>query len=340
MNNSPDLNSTPVFAGVDVGGTNIKIGLVDDDGRTIAHTKFPTQQENGPARAIEQASTVIDQLIQQTGINPSDVVGVGLGTPGPMDVAKGLLLTPSNLPAWHNYPIRDELSKATGRPVTYANDAAAAAFGEFWVGAGASHDSIVLITLGTGVGGGIIVNGQSIDGHSSHGAEIGHMVVDYSPDARLCGCGQRGHLEAYASATAVVQRAQEGLAAQRESSLTGEITEASPLSALMIARAAMSGDEFALEIVDDTARWLGRGITILAHVIDPSAFFLGGAMNFGGNDSELGQRFLGIIRTYVRENSFPVLGDNLCVEFARLGGEAGYVGAAGLARQMHVQPVG
>ena len=339
MNNPSALNVNAVYAGVDVGGTNIKIGLVSDDGRTIAHTKFPTQQESGPQRAVDQAKVVIDQLLEESGISRSDLVAVGLGTPGPMDVANGILLTPSNLPAWHNFPIRDALSNATGLPVSYANDAAAAAYGEFWVGAGASHDSIVLITLGTGVGGGIIINGLSIDGHHSHGAEIGHMVVDTSPDARLCGCGRYGHLEAYASATAVVQRAEEGLASQRESSLNNEISEASPLSALMIARAAAAGDEFALEIVDETAHWLGRGITLLAHVIDPSAFFLGGAMDFGGNESELGQRFLSIIRSYVRENSFPVLGDNLCVEFAQLGGEAGYVGAAGLARQMNLQPV-
>ena len=132
-----------VYAGVDVGGTNIKIGLVSDDGRTIAHTKFPTQQESGPQRAVDQAKVVIDQLLEESGISRPDLVAVGLGTPGPMDVANGILLTPSNLPAWHNFPIKDALSKATGLPVSYANDAAAAAYGEFWVGAGASHDSIV-----------------------------------------------------------------------------------------------------------------------------------------------------------------------------------------------------
>ncbi len=326
---------SPVFAGVDVGGTNIKIGLVDNGGQIVASTKFPTRQELGPEVAVGQSSEVLEQLIEDSDgeLSGADVVAVGLGTPGPMDVKAGVLLTPSNLPAWHHFPIRNRLQESTGRPVTLTNDAAAAAFGEYWIGSGAAHDSLVLITLGTGVGGGIIINGLSIDGEHSHGAEIGHMVIDSSPEARVCGCGRTGHLEAYASATAIVQRTSERLAGDRDSLLNTMITEASPLSALMISRAAADGDALALEMVDETAVWLARGITMLAHIIDPSAFFLGGAMDFGGSDSTLGRRFLDRINDEVRSASFPVLAEKLALDFARMGGEAGFVGAAGLARE-------
>ena len=332
----PEKIQLPLFAGVDVGGTNVKVGLVDDAGQIVASTKFPTQQELGPRYAIEQARSVFDQLMDDLPFSWSAVEAAGLGTPGPMDIPNGLILTPTNLPGWHNFPVRDELSKALGLPFAFANDAAAAAYGEYWVGAGRDHGSLVLLTLGTGVGGGIIVNDFSIDGAHSHGAEVGHIVVDTSEEARRCSCGQRGHLEAYASATAIVQRTHERLANERQSLLVEKIGEASPLSALMISEAAAAGDALALEIVDETAVYLGRGMTILAHIINPAGFLLGGAVNFGGSESELGQRFLKRIREEVKQNSFTVIGQNLSLEFAKLGSEAGFVGAAGLGRVEHM----
>ena len=329
----------PLFAGVDVGGTNIKVGLVDNEGQIVASTKFPTQQELGPQHAVEQCRKVLDQLIEELPFSWSDVEAAGLGTPGPMDISRGLILTPSNLPNWHNFPIQKALASELDKSVAFANDGAAAAYGEYWVGAGKDHDSIVLFTLGTGVGGGIIVHDQSIDGANSHGAEVGHMVVETSESARLCGCGQLGHLEAYASATGIVERTREALADTRNSLLSEMIGEASPLSALMVSQAAAKGDDLACQIVEETAIYLGRGVTILAHVIDPSAFFLGGAVDFGGADSELGRRFLDLVRAEVKRNSFPVIGDRMTIEFAQLGSEAGLVGAAGLGRSHHLHKI-
>ena len=327
----------PLFVGVDVGGTNIKVGIVDDNGQSVADTRFPTQQELGPEHAIEQTVHAVERLFETTPFSRSDLVAGGLGTPGPMDIPTGTILTPTNLPGWHHFPVQQRFSDALGVPMAFINDAAAAAYGEYWVGAGKDHDSIVLITLGTGVGGGIIVDGISIDGANSHGAEIGHMVIDSTPTARVCGCGQKGHLEAYASATALVSRTHEALADDPSSVLNARITEASPLSALMVYNAAADGDPLANKIIEETAEYLGHGITLLAHVIDPSAFFLGGAMNFGGPTTPVGKKFLSTIIETVRKHSFEVIAERISVEFAQMGGEAGYIGAAGLGRRSYSQ---
>jgi glucokinase len=329
--------SKTLFAGVDVGGTNIKVGLVCDDGRIVAQSKFPTMADHEPSKSLEKARDSIGRLLESAGRSWDEVAAVGLGTPGPMDVAAGVVLTPTNLPAWRNFPVRDKLSEITKKPVTFANDAAAAAFGEYWIGSGRQYKSLVLITLGTGVGGGIIVNDFSIDGAHSHGAEIGHMTIDTSQDARTCPCGVVGHLEAYASATAVVARCQEALSRGASSLLSQKIGEASPLSALMISNAADEGDDLALQLVRETAHYLGRGIAALAHVIDPEAFILGGAMDFGGSCTPLGRKFLDSVIEETRKLVFPVLAERLIVRFAELGGDAGFVGAAGLARVQHSQ---
>lgn len=325
-------DSNPLFVGVDVGGTNIKIGIVDDDGRTIANTKFPTIADKEPSLSFDKAKESIDKLLLESGRTMDEVAAVGLGTPGPMDIKAGMILTPSNLPGWRNDPVKDLLSKATGKPVTFANDASAAAFGEFWIGSGRQYGSMVLFTLGTGVGGGIIVDNVNIEGANSHGAEIGHITIDTSDSARPCPCGQLGHLEAYASATGVVARCSEALTAGASSILTQEIGEASPLSALMISQAADKGDELSLSIIDETATYLGRGIALMGHVIDPEAFILGGAMDFGGSSSVVGRRFIDGVIDSAKKLVLPVVAERMKVRFAELGGDAGYVGAAGLAR--------
>ncbi len=333
----------PLFAGVDVGGTNVKIGIVDNCGQTVAETKFPTQPDKTPDLAFSQAREEFDSLLAETQFEWKHVAAAGLGTPGPMDISRGLILTPTNLPGWRHFPVVEELSKSLEKDVTYANDAAAAAFGEFWVGSGRKYNSMVLLTLGTGVGGGIIVNDLSIDGEHSHGAEVGHLTIDHGPQSRVCGCGQPGHLEAYASATALVDRTREAMSdrngSSRDSLLRESIGEASPLSALMIAEAAAAGDTLAIRMIDETAEFLGRGLAQLAHVIDPAVFILGGAMNFGGSETELGQRFLDRVMTETRKLVFPVIAELLTVKFAELGSDAGYVGAAGLARQEYQKKV-
>lgn len=322
----------PLLLGIDVGGTNIKIGIVDFHGQVLVQTSIPTHEDKGPEHAAQEIRKAADNLALQAGIRLSEIVRVGLATPGTMDIPQGIILQPHNLPHWHDCPIRDLVSAALELPVSYANDANAAAYGEFWVGSGQEFHSIIMLTLGTGVGGGVIIGNLSVDGENSTGSECGHIIIDSSPDARLCGCGQKGHLEAYCSATALVKRTSELLAFGAASSLQAILQRNEPLTSLVIAQHAESGDPFALEVIDELAHYLGRGISSLMAVIDPGAVILGGAMNFGGESNPLGKRFLETVRQVVREHTFPVLALRTKIKFARLAGNAGFIGAAGIAR--------
>ena len=322
----------PLFVGVDVGGTSVKIGVVDDLGRGLGWTSVPTEPGGGPDDGTRRIAQAVLALVEQLGLRSEQIARVGLGTPGTMDIPAGMLLDPPNLPGWIDFPIRDRLSQECGLPVSFTNDAAAAAYGEYWIGSGKSLPSMVMLTLGTGIGGGIIVNDALIDGEHSHGAECGHIIIDSRDDARVCSCGQPGHLEAYASALAVIRRTQEALDQGRASSLAGRIAGGETLTPLVLANEAAGGDELSLEIVLETARYLGIGITSLMHTIDPSGVVLGGAMNFGGNASPLGRRFIDRVREEVCRRAFPVLAKKTTIEYASLGGDAGYIGAAGIAR--------
>jgi glucokinase len=325
----------PLFLGFDVGGTNIKLGLVDNEGRPIAHTKIVTEEERGPRDAVKRARVAVDEMLAKLGLSVTDVAGVGLCVPGTMDIPRGMFLQPHNLPHWHYFPIRDCVAEAFGLPVAFANDANAAAYGEFWVGSGQQFHSIIMLTLGTGLGGGIIIGELSIDGENSHGSECGHILIDTSPTARMCGCGQPGHLEAYCSATALVERTHALIAQGRPTSLSERIGETSPLTALMIAEEADRGDSLAYETIMELATWLGLGIVSLMHTIDPGAVILGGAMNFGGREDAVGHRFLEQIRGIVRKRAFPIPAQRTVIDFATLGSDAGYIGAAGIARLQH-----
>ena len=322
--------ASPFYLGIDVGGTGMKVGVVDDNGKTLGFSSIPTEEPKGPVDAMQRVSACATKLLHSIGLSAKDIVRVGLGTPGSQDIPKGMLIEPPNHPHWHHFPIVKCLEEAIGLPVSFANDANAAAFGEFWVGTGAVYSSMVLLTLGTGVGGGIIIDNQLVVGHNSFGGECGHMIIDPSPNARLCvRGGGRGHLEAYASASAVVQRAKEELAAGAASSLT---SESSTLTTKKIYEAAVAGDAFSLKIIEETADYLALGIATIVHTLDPGLIVLGGAMNFGGSRCPIGIRFLKRIGEAFRKRSFEYVANGTKIEFASLGGDAGYLGAAGIAR--------
>ena len=320
----------PLFLGIDVGGTGMKIGVVDNEGKTLGFVAIPTEEPRGPLDAMHRASVTASELLASLGLSCQDIVRVGLGTPGSQDISKGMLIEPPNHPHWHNFPIVKCLEDATGLPVSFANDANAAAFGEFWVGTGKVYSSMVLLTLGTGVGGGIIIDNQLVVGQNSFGGECGHMIIDPRPDARLCVWGGgRGHLEAYASASGVVQRAKEELIAGTVSSLQKNVEA---ITTKIIYEAAESGDAFSLRIVDETADYLALGIATIVHTLDPGLIVLGGAMNFGGTQSPVGIRFLRRIEESFKRRSFEYVANATKIDFASLGGDAGYLGAAGIAR--------
>ena len=312
MSEGPSITSlehaqAPFFAGVDVGGTGIKIGLVDDAGQTLGWRRIDTLVDQGPDAAVGRIAEAVAAVAETAGLDRSRIEAVGLATPGTMDIPAGIFLNPVNLPGWQDYPIRDQVAAATGKPVAFANDANAAAYGEFWIGSGAEYRSMVLLTLGTGVGGGIIIHDYNVEGEHSHGSELGHTIIDYNDNARICSCGQPGHLEAYASATAVEKRTHEALDAGASSSLQDRRQAGEELTALLLHQAAEQGDELAIQIIMETAMYLGIGITNFMHTIDPDAIILGGAMTFGEHENDIGRRFLARIKEESTAGRSPFL---------------------------------
>jgi glucokinase len=324
------------YLGIDVGGTNVKAGVVDDHGHPQSHCSRPTQAARGPHHGVETICHTAQDAIAASEIDVAAIRAIGLATPGTMDIPAGVLLDPPNLPGWTNLPIRQLVADRFEKPTVLQNDANAAAFGEYWAGAGRTAHSLVMITLGTGVGGGIIVGNTIIQGEHSHGSECGHIIVQME-NGRRCVSGQYGTLEAYVSATALVERCVEQLPDNLDSAVHQHMAGQEKPTALLIAEVAASGDPFALDLVMETARYLGIGITSLMHTINPNMFLIGGAMTFGRDESALGRQFLERVREEVRERAFPVPYHNTPIVFASLGGDAGFIGAAGCAKLEHQQ---
>src|SRR4051812_38935403 len=202
--------TAPHFVGLDVGGSAMKAGVVDDTGHPLASVSLPTEAYRGQEFGLERMCESIRQAVAAANLKMEEIAAIGVATPGTMDIPAGLILDPPNLKPWRNVPVRDHIGRNFGLPTAFQNDANAAALGEFWAGAGRDVHSMVLFTLGTGVGGGIIIGDLVLEGEHSHGGELGHMKIEIS-NPRQCGCGRWGCLEAYASATAVVKRAREAL---------------------------------------------------------------------------------------------------------------------------------
>jgi glucokinase len=325
-----------LYAGIDVGGTNIKIGLVDDHGATVANKSISTDQERGPEDGAQRIGAAVKELIAEAGVSPSSVVRVGLATPGPMDIPGRMVLIPGNLPGWHNSPVPDLVADACGIPVTFANDANAAAFGEFWAGAARDYRSLVLFTMGTGIGGGIVVDGMLIEGSHSIGGELGHIIIDSRDDAPINSLGLRGTLEGYCGAYAVIRRTEEALAAGDASSIRKRLEQGEALTPLLIAEQAERGDQLAYNIVMETARYMAIGVVSTVHTIDPESVVIGGAMTFGGAGRPLGDQFMSRLQSEARARMIESIRDKVHIDFAALGSNAGYIGAAGLARREHL----
>ena len=326
----------PLYAGVDLGGTNIKAALVDDRGRTVAFHTEPTHADRGPEEAAARMGRAVHTLASLAGIATTDIARVGLGSPGPLDIQRGTIVRAGNLPGWDDFPLRDRVAAHAGREVTFANDANAAGYGEFWVGSAQGASSLVLLTLGTGVGGGIIIGEVNVEGAHSHGSECGHILVDPAPTARMCPCGQPGHLEAYTSATSLKAMVRERIAAGATGSLAAAVAAGEDLTPILIAREAERGDPLATDVLMEAARWLGIGIVSLMHAIDPEAVVIGGAMTFGRERNPVGRAFLERVKREVHGRTFPVLAERTSIRYASLGGDAGSIGAAGLARLQHI----
>jgi glucokinase len=318
----------PLFVGLDVGGTSMKAGVVDDTGRPLSAVSLPTEAHRGQDLGLERMCETIRAAVQQAGLPLEQISAIGVATPGLMDIPGGVILDPMNLKPWRNVPVRRHVQETFGLPTAFQNDANAAAYGEFWAGAGRGARSMVLFTLGTGVGGGIIVGGNIIEGEHSHGAEVGHIKIEMT-NPRECECGRYGCLEAYASATAVVKRTQEALADDGgRSSLHGLMRSGKELTSREVFTASDAGDELAGRIVEETALYLAIGAMNLMHVIDPDLIVFGGGMIAAGDG------FLDRIRMHVRRLAFVVPAERTRIVYAQLGADAGFIGAAACGRRL------
>jgi len=309
--------SKPVI-GADLGGTNIKVGLVDDAGRVLERLSVPTPAPDEGPRAIPAAiAEAARQCVCAAGLTLADVAGMGLGSPGPLDLEKGFVGTTPNLPSLRNTPLRDWAQDALGLPVALENDANAAALAEHWVGAGRGHATLVLLTLGTGIGGGIILDGQVCHGGYGVAGEIGHMTIQV--DGPPCGCGGRGCLEQMASATAMARRMRESIAAGAETSLADR---AETLTARDIHEAALAGDAVARENIEQTGRYLGAGIANIMHILNPEVIAL------SGGPTAAGEMLLAPLIAEALKRTFEESSRGVEIGFSQVAHDAGLIGAA------------
>ena len=337
------MPTAPYYVGLDVGGTTMKAAVVDDLGVPFLSVSLDTNPEDGQDAGLATMGETITQAIAAAKLRMTDISAIGVATPGLMDIKAGLILDPPNLKPWRNVPVRDAIRKMFNLPTAYQNDANAAAYGEYWVGAGRTAKSMVMFTLGTGVGGGIILGDTVVEGEHSHGAELGHLRIDRPDCGRLCGCGARGCLEAYASATAVTKRAREALASWRGPTELKKYQTANDdeLTAKLIFDLALAGDECARTVFDDTAYYLALGACATIATVDPELIVIGGGMTGAG------EPFRAKIDEYIRRYGLPYPTDTnryartlgrsdlpkpVEVVFAKLGSDAGFIGAAGCAR--------
>lgn len=316
------------YIGVDVGGQTIKTGVVDYKGQPVEDISIvPTKSELGADVFLSQVELSIHQSIEKATVSIKDIKAIGVATPGLMDIPKGIMTHPVNMPTLRNIPIRDHIQKKLGKPTAFQNDANAAAYGEFWAGAGQGTSSLVLFTLGTGIGCGIIWDKKIIEGEHSHGSEVGHIVIQ-AFGGRICGCGNTGHLEAYASETALRKIMTEEIQATPPTMLS-QLVQSEGLNARTLFRAAEMNDALAKKIVEDAAYSLAVGATCMMHTIDPDIVLFGGGMSVAA-----GPKFLEQIREHILRIAFPVPAQNTRIEYASLAEKAGYIGAAGWAKHL------
>ncbi len=312
-----------LFWGVDIGGTNVKLGLLTQGGEVLGFENLPTKVEAGPGAMVERIVDTCDRMLAAKDVSRERVTAVGIGSPGPLSIQEGKLYELANLPGFTDFRLRAELSGRLGVPALLENDANAACWGEFWKGAGKTVRDMVMFTLGTGIGGGIVMNGELVHGGEYNGAELGHMIITMG--GRQCNCGQKGCLEAYASATHTVARAVEGLEAGRQSSLAEVLTENSGITSKDIFDAAAAGDVFALEVVDGTALALAVASLNMRHITEPVMVVLGGGMVNAG--TILTDR----ICWHFQQQQWQLKPERMEIRIAKLGSDAGFIGAAGYA---------
>lgn len=308
----------PLYVGVDIGGTAVKVGLCNSAGALLHTYEGPTGSENGPDASVQAMAGYVRKLVGDNGYAWEDVRGVGVGMPGFMDFETGVVFLSANFPGWTNVPLKEKLEQQLGKQVRINNDANVAALGEAWAGAGRGLKNVVVFTLGTGVGGGIIVRGQIYEGFSGMAGELGHIQVVPDMEAIQCGCGQRGCVETVSSATGIVRMASDAVKRGDQTLLS----HASSITAKDVFDAAKAGDEVAGRIVNRAAFYLGKAMATTAVIVNPERFIIGGGVAKAGD----------ILLDPVREVFRKLTPERAVTDIvpAELGNNAGVVGAAGL----------
>jgi glucokinase len=314
-------HAEPVAIAIDLGGTQFRVAAVAPSGQILHRAAYVTRSEEAPA-------VLIDDLVQRTAevvarLPSGAIVGLGVAAPGPLDPVAGIVFQAPNLPRWHNVPLVDELQRATGLQVVLGNDANLAGLAEARCGAGRGAANLVYLTVSTGIGSGMIIDGRMLLGEHGAAAEAGHMAI--AMDGPLCGCGNRGCLEAYASGTAMARRAAEAIAAGRATILAGRSHE---IEAIHIAEAAAQGDALAREIIADAGRALGIGVRNLLHLFNPAVVVIGGGV------SRIGPPLWDPMWDVINADCMEQYRQGLQILPAALGDDPGLIGAGLLTHEL------
>ena len=320
--------------GVDLGGTNIVVGVLPidgGDGEVLALKVEPTDAQRGAKYVVDKIVLLIEEaradIVSTFGGTRSDFAGIGIGAPGPLNRATGTVIQSPNL-GWRNFPLRDLITNAVNLPAVLDNDANCATYGEWWLGAGRNVDTLIGLTLGTGIGGGIVLNGQIFHGVSDAAGEIGHMTIE--ANGRKCSCGNYGCLEAYASGPAIARRAIEGVDAGAESLLTDLVDgNIEAITAATVYEAVINGDTYANDVMRETAKFLGAGVANVINIFNPDMIVIAGGV------TKAGDHLFVPLRAEVRRRAFKSALDACEICAAYLPGTAGVIGAAGVFKKEH-----
>lgn len=323
------MSDQACYVGIDIGGTTIKAGVVSADGTVLTNTIYPVCLDCGRDEGLVHLYAIIDRIIAESR-SRERIAGIGLAAPGTMDIPAGIIFHPFNLPGWENLPIVQLVSERFGLPAVLQNDANAAAMGEAWLGRARGVDSVMFWTLGTGIGGGIVLNGRVWEGAHSHAAECGHMIIQQEGGPRS-EFGIHGSLELYAGARGLLRRCREALSSGARSTLREREAAGETITPIIIADEAKQGDELADRLIIETARYLAIGTVNIMHILNPAMVLFGGAMTFDQHGSELGRRFLAKVKEEVKARAFPIPAERTVIDYAVLGGDAGFIGAAACA---------
>ncbi|HHW01446.1 MAG TPA: ROK family protein [Thermoanaerobacterales bacterium] len=312
------------FVGSDLGGTNIATALVNERGEVLKKDKRATEAKKGPEHIIRNMIDAIYRVSSDIGIG--SITGIGLGIPGLVDIDKGMSLFAGNL-GWENIPVMEEFKREfPSLPIFMDNDVRVATLGEKYFGAGRGVDNLILITLGTGVGSGIIINGKLYRGKTYSAGEIGHTTI--FKDGLYCNCGNRGCLEVYASAPGIARRARDYIRAGHFTVMAGMVgNDISKITAEVVSKACDMGDRLAMTVMEETAEILGIGIANYIDIINPEMVIIGGGVSLAGD------KLFEPLRKTVRRRTMRNAGEKVRIVPAELKDESGMVGAAALAME-------